>query len=142
MEEIFVEGPIPSSMIKSMIDTASETENTGALNLFLGQIRADDISSKTVTGIDYSCYESMAIKAFESIISEAYKLFELENMVIYHSLGLVPVGGISLAVFVTSIHRKQSFLGLEWIVESIKKNVPIFGKEIFEEGDYKWKVNK
>ena len=142
MSEIFVHGPIPSTMIQNIVDEASSVDNTGALNLFLGQIRADDIESKTVRAIDYSCYESMALKSFEALKMEASKLFELEDIVIYHSLGVVPVGGICLAVFVTSAHRKQSFLGLEWIVEAIKKNVPIFGKEIFEAGDYQWKVNK
>jgi molybdopterin synthase catalytic subunit len=62
-------------------------------------------------------------------------------MHIYHSIGTVNVGEICLFVFVSSPHRTTVFDALEFIVEEIKANVPVFGKEIFEDNSHQWKVN-
>ena len=63
-------------------------------------------------------------------------------MHIYHSMGRVKVGEICLFVFVSSPHRKEVFEALQYVVEEIKAQVPVFGKEVFEDESYQWKVNK
>ena len=62
-------------------------------------------------------------------------------MHIYHSLGKVQVGEICFFVFVSSRRRKEVYEATEYIVNSVKENVPIFGKEIFEDQTHQWKVN-
>ncbi|SKB99861.1 molybdenum cofactor biosynthesis protein MoaE [Dyadobacter psychrophilus] len=141
-KKVFVQGPIsPDFVAKSIAGHQSKTE-IGAHAIFLGQIRADKKADGIVTGIEYSAYEDMAEKAFQEIREAAFARFELICMHIYHSLGVVPTGEISLFVFVSSPHRRAAFEASEYIVEEIKANVPIFGKELVGEGgEYVWKEN-
>ncbi|MGE5944682.1 MAG: molybdenum cofactor biosynthesis protein MoaE, partial [Flavobacteriales bacterium] len=112
-----------------------------AHNIFLGQVRADVIDGKTVSAIEYTAYEDMANAKFDAIREAAFEKFELTCMHIYHSLGTVKAGEICLFVFVSSPKRKVVFKSLEYIVEEIKAQVPVFGKEIFEDHTHQWKVN-
>lgn len=141
-KKVFVQGPIsPDFVAKSVASHQSKT-GIGAHAIFLGQIRADQKEGGTVTGIDYTAYEEMAEQAFHEIREAAFARFELTCMHIYHSLGLVPTGEISLFVFVSSPHRRAAFEASEYIVEEIKANVPIFGKELVgENGQHVWKEN-
>ena len=83
----------------------------------------------------------MANTKFHEIREAAFEKFELTCMHIYHSLGTVNVGEICLFVFVSSARRKVVFEALEFIVEEIKANAPVFGKEIFEDESYQWKIS-
>ena len=104
-------------------------------------MRADTIENKTVAAIEYTAYEDMANLKFDAIRESAFKKFELTCMHIYHSIGAVKVGEICLFVFVSSPRRKVAFEALEFIVEAIKEDVPVFGKEIFEDDTHQWKKN-
>lgn len=137
----FVQGPVSPEFIANSIAKHQSKTAIGAHNIFLGQIRADVIDGKTVSGIQYSAYEEMAENTFYEIREATFEKFSLSCMHIYHSLGLVKTGEISLFVFVSSPHRKEVFDALEYVVEEIKANVPIFGKEIFEDKTHQWKVN-
>jgi len=105
-------------------------------------VRADVIDGKEVKAIDYSAYEEMANQKFHEIREAAFDRFDLSCMHIYHSKGVVDVGEICLFVFVSSPHRKEVFEALHYIVEEIKVQVPVFGKELFEDDSYQWKVNR
>ena len=135
---VLMNGPISSMFIGDAIEKHSSKTNIGAHAIFLGQIRKDQNQTISVTEIDYSAHNEMAEKAFENIRESAFNKFEMECMHIYHSVGNVKIGEISLFVFVSCKHRAQSFLALEWIVEAIKKEVPIWKKENFEDGSYVW----
>ena len=111
------------------------------MTFFLGQVRADVIDEKTVSAIEYTAYEEMANLKFHEIQEATFKKFEITSMHIYHSLGKVRVGEICLFVFVSSPHRKTAFEALHYVVEEIKAEVPVFGKELFEDDSYQWKVN-
>ncbi|MBT8293054.1 MAG: molybdenum cofactor biosynthesis protein MoaE, partial [Eudoraea sp.] len=113
----------------------------GAHDIFLGQVRADEIEGRKVEAIEYSAYEEMANLKFHEIREAAFKRFDLSCMHIYHSTGIVKAGEICLFVFVSSPHRKEVFEALHEVVEEIKKQVPVFGKELFEDDSYQWKVN-
>jgi molybdopterin synthase catalytic subunit len=77
-----------------------------------------------------------------TIREAAFEKFDLSCMHIYHSKGIVKTGEICLFVFVSSAHRLPSREALAYLVEEIKANAPIFGKEIFEDDTHQWKVNK
>ena len=116
--------------------------NIGAHNIFLGQVRKDTIKSNVVSAIEYSAYEEMANKKITEIRESTFEKFDLTCLHIYHSLGVVEVGQIGFFVFVSSSRRKNVYDATKFIVDMIKNTVPIFGKEIFENNEYNWKVNK
>ena len=137
-----VQGPITGEMIAGAVTYYAQYPHIGAHDLFTGQIRGDLIDGKTVVSIEYSAYAPMAENQFEDIGMEAMARFDLADVVIKHSIGTVAVGEISLMVIVAGAHRKETMQGLRWTVEAIKERVPVFGKEIFADGDHSWKVNR
>ena len=137
----FVQGAIASGFIGNSIAKHQSKTTIGAHNIFLGQVRADEIDGKTVAAIEYSAYEEMAEQVFYEIRESAFAKYDLTCMHIYHSLGLVKTGEICLFVFVSAPRRKVVFEALEFLVEEIKQKVPVFGKEIFEDETYTWKKN-
>ena len=84
----------------------------------------------------------MANKKITDIRESTFEKFDLTCLHIYHSLGVVEVGQIGFFVFVSSSRRKNVYDATKFIVDMIKNTVPIFGKEIFENKEYNWKVNK
>lgn len=140
-KNVFKEGAISSEFIAASIAKHQSKTNIGAHNIFLGQVRADSIDNKTVTAIDYSAYKDMANTKFHDIRETAFNKFELNCMHIYHSLGKVNAGEICLFVFVSSPRRSVVFEAIEFVVEEIKANVPVFGKEIFKDASHQWKIN-
>lgn len=141
IKNVFQQGAITPEFIANSIAKHQVKTQIGAHDIFLGQVRADEIDGKVVQAIEYTAYEDMANKKFHEIREAAFEKFELTCMHIYHSLGIVKAGEICLFVFVSSPHRKSVFTALHYIVEEIKKQVPVFGKELFEDDSYQWKVN-
>lgn len=141
IKNVFREGAISSDFIANSIAKHQVKTNIGAHNIFLGQVRADEIDDKTVAAIEYTAYEDMANAKFHEIREATFEKFNLTCMHIYHSLGTVKAGEICLFVFVSSPRRKEVFKALEYVVEEIKAQVPVFGKEIFEDETHQWKVN-
>jgi molybdopterin synthase catalytic subunit len=141
-DDIFVQGPIPSEYISLVINALKQHHHIGAQDLFLGQIRNDEINGKQVQAVEYSAYEEMAIKEFETVRKLAFEQFDIEALYIYHSLGLVQKGDFSLFVLAASKHRMPVIEALPFTVEAIKAMVPIFGKEVFEDQSHVWKENK
>ena len=139
---LFIEGAITPEHIANSIAKHQSKTQIGAHDIFLGQVRADEIEGKTVRAIEYTAYEAMALEKISEIREDAFERFDLSCMHIYHSLGEVPVGEICLFVFVSSPHRKEVFDALHEVVERIKKELPVFGKELFDGEGYSWKVNR
>lgn len=140
-KNIFVTGPITPSFISESIQKHSTKTGIGAHSIFLGQVRSDIIDGKTVAGIEYTSYEGMALKQMHEIREAIFEKFELTCMHVHHSLGMVRPGEISLFVFTSSEHRKAAIDACEEAVERIKKELPVWGKEIFEDASYQWKQN-
>ena len=141
LKKSFVQGPIAAEFIGNSITKHQTKTSIGAHNIFLGQVRADEIDGKTVAAIEYSAYEEMAEQSFYEIREAAFAKYDLSCLHIYHSLGLVKAGEICLFVFVSAPRRKVVYQALEYLVEEIKEKVAIFGKEIFEDESYTWKKN-
>jgi molybdopterin synthase catalytic subunit len=141
-KNVFIQGAISSEFIAQSIAKHQSKTNIGAHNIFLGQVRADIIDGNTVTAIEYSAYDEMANNVMETIREKAFAQFDLVCMHIYHSLGVVNVGEICLFVFVSATRRKVVYEATEVIVNWIKTDVPIFGKELFEDNTHVWKKNE
>ena len=141
-KKVFIEGAITPEFIADSIAKHQGKHTIGAHNIFLGQVRADIHEENVVKAIEYTAYEEMANEALAAIREKAFAEFDLVCMHIYHSLGVVKAGEICLFVFVSAGHRTQVYEATEAIVNWIKTDVPIFGKEIFENEDFIWKQNK
>jgi molybdopterin synthase catalytic subunit len=141
MKNIFMQGAIPATFIGESIQKHSSKKDIGAHSIFLGQVRADVLSGKTVSGIEYTTYTEMALEKMHQIRESIFEKYELTCMHVYHSLGLVKAGEICLFVFASSKHRKVAIDACEETVERIKAELPVWGKEIFEDESHTWKVN-
>lgn len=140
-KSVFIDGEITPQFISNSIAKHQTKTTIGAHNIFLGQVRADIVDNKQVSSIEFSCYREMADKKLSEIREDTFAKYDLTCMHIYHSLGSVPVGGVCIFVFVSAPHRPKVYEATEYIVNRVKEEVPIFGKEVFETGEYQWKKN-
>ncbi len=140
-KKVLQEGPITPEQIAKSIGHHQVKTNIGAHDIFLGQVRADEINGNIVKAIEYTAYEEMAENVFHEIREAAFERFDLTCMHIYHSLGTVKTGEICLFVFTSSAHRKEAMDACRYLVEEIKEKAPVYGKEIFENDSHQWKVN-
>ncbi|HKR07357.1 MAG TPA: molybdenum cofactor biosynthesis protein MoaE [Bacteroidia bacterium] len=136
------QGPINPQLITDSIVKHSSKKNIGAHEIFLGQVRADVVNGKNICAIDYSAYAEMAEIEIEKIRENIIVKHQLTCAHVKHSLGKIAAGEICFFVFVSSPHRQAAFDACYEMVDLIKKDVPIFGKEIFEDASYQWKENK
>lgn len=137
---MFVEGSIPENNLNDV--SSAENDRIGAVTAFIGSVRGDVIDGKKVEKIEFSCHKSIAEKAAKDIIEESKKRFGILDAEIWHSIGTVKTGEPCFLVKVLGIHRKECFDALPYIVDEVKSRCPIFGKEVFQDGQYKWKENK
>lgn len=139
---IFKDGAISAESIGISIANHQTKTEIGAHSIFMGQVRADEISGKTVAAIEYTANEELANQTVFEIREKAFDRFDLTCMHIYHSLGKVVAGEICLFIFVSSPRRNAANEACRFILEEIKEKAPIFGKEIFEDSTHQWKVNQ
>lgn len=142
IRNIFTEGAIPAQKIADDIQKHATQTQIGAHSIFLGQVRADSKEGGSVTAIEYTAYTEMALEKMTEIRETLFAKYSLTCMHVHHSLGRVAVGEICLFVFVSSQHRKAAIDACEELVETIKFQLPIWGKEILDNHDSTWKENK
>ena len=138
---IFVQGPIAATFIADSIEKHSSKTGIGGHSIFLGQIRADKTEGKEVTSIEYTAYEEMALEKMYDIREDIFAKYDLVCMHVYHSLGKVKTGEICLFVFTSAAHRKAAIDACQEVVERIKSELPVWGKELFAGESYQWKEN-
>lgn len=141
-KNIFVQGPVAAAFIADSIQKHSTKTSIGAHSIFLGQVRADVLNGKTVAAIDYTTYEEMALEKMHEIREAVFEKHSLTCLHVYHSLGTVKAGEVSLFVFTSSKHRNDAIDACEDLVERIKKELPVWGKEVFADASYQWKENQ
>lgn len=141
IRNIFMSGAIPSSFIGDSISKHSSNKSIGGHSIFLGQVRADDIDGKKVNAISYTANEEMALLKMTEIREDIFAKYPLTCIHVHHSLGNVNAGEICLFVFTSSAHRKPAMDACSECVERIKAELPIWGKELFDDNEYQWKVN-
>ena len=142
IKNIFMEGAIPPQFIADSIAKHSTKTNIGGYNIFLGQVRADEIDDNIVTAIEYTSNTAMALELMHEIREAIFAKYDITCMHVYHSLGRVNAGEICLFVFTSSKHRKVAIDACTECVERIKAELPVWGKEIFKGEGYQWKENK
>jgi MoaE-MoaD fusion protein len=110
-----------------------KTGPDGAVVVFDGIVRDNTRGRKTVY-LDYEAYEDMAVKQLDVIAERAMRDFEIRDAVIFHRLGRLYIGETSVLIAVASAHRAAAFDACRWMIDTLKKTVPIWKKEYFEDG--------
>lgn len=141
-KNIFVQGAVQPAFIAESIASHSSRTNIGAHSIFLGQVRSDVIGNKKVRAIEYTTYEEMALEKMQELREALFAKYPLNCLHVHHSLGTVAAGEICLFVFASSAHRRAAIDACAEIVEQIKNELPVWGRELFEDESYQWKENK
>ncbi|MBO9659323.1 MAG: molybdenum cofactor biosynthesis protein MoaE [Chitinophagaceae bacterium] len=141
-EQLFFNGPILAKKLADYVQDLGTDQSTGAFASFLGQVRADMINGEPVRAIEYTAYESMAEEKMQEIAREVQQQFGIIGAQVKHSLGIVEAGQICLLVITTSAHRRAAIEACNELVERVKKELPVWGKEILGSDNHQWKVNQ
>ena len=120
----------------SLIDEVSSTQY-GAISLFVGTVREVN-EGRSVSGIEYSAYKSMASAELERILDEAVAGFGVSALVVEHRIGLLGLGEVSVAIAAAHPHRAPALDSTRYVIEEIKKRVPIWKKEHYSDGTREW----
>jgi len=133
-----------SAIVDSVIDPAVLTaevggghDGNGATVLFLGTVR-DTNDGRAVTGIEYSAYRSMAERELAKIVVEAGTQFGTTDVVVEHRLGTLDLGEVSVAIAVAHPHRGAAYDASRYVIEQIKRRVPIWKREHYADGTREW----
>ncbi len=105
----------------------------GAALVFEGVVRNQTRGRKTLY-LDYEAYEEMALQQMESLANQALQQFQIRDVAIVHRLGRLEIGETSVLIAVASAHRAAAFDACRWLIDTLKRTVPIWKKEHFEDG--------
>lgn len=127
-----------SSIVREAIDTQRVVAGLkravdGAVLVFEGVVRNQTRGRKTVY-LDYEAYEEMALEQMESLAEQALGQFQIRDVAIVHRLGRLEIGEASVLIAVASSHRAAAFDACRWVIDTLKRTVPIWKKEHFEDG--------
>lgn len=109
----------------------------GAVSIFLGTVR-NVHEGRAVTGIEYKAYEGMAVREMEAILLRARERFAVEHIVVEHRLGMLELGDASIAIVAAHPHRQPAMEATRFVIEEIKKTVPIWKLEHYADGTREW----
>ncbi|XP_069980965.1 molybdopterin synthase catalytic subunit [Penaeus vannamei] len=113
----------------------------GAVSLFVGTTR-NHFQGRQVVRLEYEAYEEMAEKEMLSLCKLAREKWNIKHIAIYHRLGVVPVLESSVIIAVSSTHRRESLEATSFLIDELKARVPIWKKEMYDDGGGDWKKNK
>jgi len=119
---------------KNKIISAAESLEAGALNIFIGTVRAKTADKKVIR-LEYECYEPMAVSEIEKIFEEASQRWPILKVAISHRIGVLQLGDEAVVLAVSTPHRKESFEACQFIIDTLKQTVPIWKKEVYEGGE-------
>lgn len=111
-----------------------ESEQAGAIDLFLGVVR-DNTEERSVNRLEYEAYDRMAISEMEKIADQAHQRWPILRYTIIHRKGTLQIGEIAVLIGVATAHRADAFEACRYIIDTIKKTVPIWKKEVFTDGE-------
>lgn len=117
---------------RKMVESAKQGED-GAVVVFDGVVRNNTRGRETLY-LDYEAYEPMALKEMDALAAQARSHFGVRHVTIVHRLGRLRIGESSVLIVVASAHRAQAFDACRWLIDTLKKTVPIWKKETFTDG--------
>jgi molybdopterin converting factor subunit 1 len=127
-----------ASIVRDPIDTLGVLQRVkrgedGAAVAFEGVVRNETRGRRTLY-LEYEAYEEMALRQMESLAEQALKQFQVREVAVVHRLGRLEIGETSVLIVVSSAHREAAFDACRWLIDTLKRTVPIWKKEYFEDG--------
>ncbi len=132
MVEITQEPLNPERVLPSM-----SSPQAGAVVLFVGTTR-EFTGSRQTEWLEYDCYREMAEQKLAELERTAREKWPLVDCVLLHRIGRIDVGEASVVVAVSTPHRRDAFQAAEWLMDTIKQEVPIWKKEHWKDGSSQW----
>ena len=111
----------------------------GGISAFLGLTRSS-FEGRRVVRLEYECYQVMAEKELHLLCGDMRGLWSLCRVAVIHRTGDVPVGEVSVVIAASSVHRRDCLDAVSWAIDELKRRVPIWKKEVYEDGSV-WKQN-
>lgn len=119
----------------------SKSVKAGAISTFFGTTR-DTFEDKIVTYLEYEAYPEMALESMLDICNQIRSRWNVFHIIMQHKLGPCPVLETSIAIIISSAHRKDSLDAVHYAIDELKRTVPIWKKEFYHDGDSIWKANQ
>ena len=110
------------------------SHSAGAIDVFIGTVR-NETKGKAVLHLEFEAYKPMAMSEMRKIAEKAQKQWPVEKIAFHHRVGHLGLGEIAVIVAVSTPHRKASFEACQFAINTLKQTVPIWKKEIFEDGE-------
>jgi molybdopterin synthase catalytic subunit len=115
-------------------ETFVESPDTGGSVVFIGTVR-NKTQAKPVMRLEFEAYEPMAISEMRKIAEQALTQFAVTKIAIHHRVGVLKIGEIAVVISVSAPHRGAAFDACEYCIDTLKLTVPIWKKEVFEDGE-------
>ena len=119
--------------IQSCIDWVMSPE-CGGINVFIGIVR-NATKGKKVVRLEFEAYESMAINEMNKIAKDVLKKWPVQKILIHHRTGILQTGEVPVIIAVAAAHRDAAFDACRYTIDTLKQTVPIWKKEVFEDGE-------
>lgn len=107
---------------------------SGGIDVFIGTVR-NVTKGKTVMRLEFEAYEKMALAEMEKIAAQAFEKWPVQKLLIHHRTGVLAVGEVPVIIAVSAAHRDAAFEACRYVIDILKQTVPIWKKEIFEDGE-------
>jgi len=114
--------------------TAVNHESAGAVDVFIGTVR-NKTQDRPVVRLDYEAYDSMAIAQMRKLAEETASRWPVTGIAIHHRKGVLQIGDIAVVIAVSTPHRQEAFEACKYTIDTLKERIPIWKKEIFEDGE-------
>lgn len=112
---------------------AVRKHSSGAISVFIGTVRSAT-AGKTVKLLSFEAYEPMALKEMQKIADAASEKWPIDHVSIVHRVGELAIGEEAVVIAVSSPHRKEAFAACQFCIDTLKQTVPIWKKEVYEDG--------
>ncbi|HEY9002849.1 MAG TPA: molybdenum cofactor biosynthesis protein MoaE [Mucilaginibacter sp.] len=119
--------------IQSCIDWVM-TSQSGGIDVFIGTVR-DATKGRTVVRLEFEAYEPMAIKEMQKIANETFSKWPVQKLLIHHRTGVLKIGEVPVIIAISCAHRDAAFEACRYVIDTLKQTVPIWKKEVFEDGE-------
>ena len=119
--------------IQQVIDQVRD-ESAGGIDVFIGTVR-NNTGGRQVLALDFEAYETMAVSELEKIIRAVRDQWPVIKIAVSHAIGRKKIGDVAVVIAVSAAHRDAAFQACRYVIDTLKQTVPIWKKEIFEDGE-------
>ena len=111
-----------------------DSDQAGAVDVFIGTVR-NQTGERRVIRLEYEAYETMALKEMKKLAEEVKQRWPVEKLAIHHRQGVLGIGDVAVVIAVSTPHRQAAFEACKYTIDTLKQTVPIWKKEVFEDGE-------